>query len=138
MILCITHSSDHYNIDLFHQRVKELGYEMYRFDSDRLGLDYLFEYELHDGSPQLCLKGPSKGGSRWRPYQLPADVSDSIRKFMQSLQLSFSAIDMIRNTEGDYVFLEANPQGEWGMLQRDLNYPIAENIADKLINKIKI
>jgi len=59
MILCITHSSDHYNINLFHQRVKELGYEMYRFDSDRLGLDYLFEYELNDGSPQLCLKGSS-------------------------------------------------------------------------------
>ena len=80
---------------------------------------------------------PAEKGGGWQPYQLPAHVSDPIKKFMRSLQLSFGAIDMIRTTEGNYVFLEVNPQGEWGMLQRDLGYPIGETIAEKLINKIE-
>ena len=33
-------------------------------------------------------------------------------------------------------FLEVNPQGEWGMLQRDLGLPIGEAIAIKLVNRI--
>jgi hypothetical protein len=31
------------------------------------------------------------------------------------------------------VFLEVNPHGEWGMLQRDLGLPIGEAIAAALI-----
>ncbi|WP_256371329.1 hypothetical protein [Flavobacterium sp. H122] len=30
-----------------------------------------------------------------------------------------------------------NPQGEWGMLQRDLGLPIGETIADKIVGRIK-
>ncbi|MGL5808286.1 MAG: MvdC family ATP-grasp ribosomal peptide maturase, partial [Xenococcaceae cyanobacterium] len=35
------------------------------------------------------------------------------------------------------VFLELNPTGEWGMLEKDLEYPIASAIADALIAKMK-
>lgn len=52
---------------------------------------------------------------------------------MQRLNLGFGAIDMIRNREGAYIFLEVNPQGEWGMLQKELNYKIGETLAEKLI-----
>jgi glutathione synthase/RimK-type ligase-like ATP-grasp enzyme len=51
---------------------------------------------------------------------------------MQALGLSFGAVDFIRTPEGEHVFLEVNPSGEWGMLQRDLGLPIAEAIADIL------
>jgi glutathione synthase/RimK-type ligase-like ATP-grasp enzyme len=44
---------------------------------------------------------------------------------------------MIRRPDGEYVFLEVNPQGEWGMLQKYLGYPIAQTIAEKLVNKIQ-
>lgn len=72
----------------------------------------------------------------WQPYELPAPVQEKISKLMQGLQLSFGAIDMIKHTNGDYVFLEVNPFGEWGMLQKYLGYPIGETIAQKLINRI--
>lgn len=73
----------------------------------------------------------------WQPYELPPTVQEKIHRLMQRLDLSFGAIDMIRRTDGEYVFLEVNPQGEWGMLQKYLGYPIAETIAEKLVNKIK-
>jgi glutathione synthase/RimK-type ligase-like ATP-grasp enzyme len=73
----------------------------------------------------------------WEPYVLPAPVQEKICRLMQQLDLSFGAIDMIRRPDGEYVFLEVNPQGEWGMLQKYLGYPIAETIAEKLVNKIQ-
>jgi glutathione synthase/RimK-type ligase-like ATP-grasp enzyme len=73
----------------------------------------------------------------WAPYTLPDTVAAGIHALMQRLNLSFGAIDMIRRPDGAYVFLEVNPQGEWGMLQKHLGYPIAETIAEKLVNKIQ-
>ncbi|MEM8805469.1 MAG: MvdC family ATP-grasp ribosomal peptide maturase, partial [Cyanobacteria bacterium P01_G01_bin.38] len=34
-----------------------------------------------------------------------------------------------------HVFLEVNPCGEWGMLERDLGYSISGAIADALLSK---
>jgi glutathione synthase/RimK-type ligase-like ATP-grasp enzyme len=73
----------------------------------------------------------------WQHDELPVSVQEKLHALMQQLDLSFGAIDMIRRPDGEYVFLEVNPQGEWGMLQKHLGYPIAETIAEKLINKIK-
>jgi len=76
------------------------------------------------------------GASQWQSYELPNALKEKLQALMQSLQLSFGAIDIIRQPDGEYVFLEVNPQGEWGMLQRDLHYPIAEAIADALMEKV--
>lgn len=73
----------------------------------------------------------------WDSYQLPAAIEEKITRMMQALGLSFGAIDMIRQPDGAYIFLEVNPQGEWGMLQKCLSYPIGETIAKKLITRIK-
>lgn len=72
----------------------------------------------------------------WEHYQLPEQITASLTKMMQEMNLFFGAIDMIRHQDGRYIFLEVNPQGEWGMLQRDLQYPIGETIAEKLVSKL--
>lgn len=72
----------------------------------------------------------------WEHYELPVAVENALTKMMQQMGLFFGAIDMMRHKDGRYIFLEVNPQGEWGMLQRDLNYPIGETIAEKLIARI--
>ncbi|WP_437392726.1 MvdC/MvdD family ATP grasp protein [Olivibacter jilunii] len=69
----------------------------------------------------------------WERYPLPNEIKHKLRRMMQRLNLGFGAIDMIRNREGAYIFLEINPQGEWGMLQKELNYKIGETLAEKLI-----
>jgi hypothetical protein len=40
---------------------------------------------------------------------------------------------MIRGTDDKYYFLEVNPVGEWGMLEKFLHLPISEAIAQHLI-----
>jgi glutathione synthase/RimK-type ligase-like ATP-grasp enzyme len=73
----------------------------------------------------------------WEHYALPEDVRTGLHRMMQAFGLPFGAIDMIVTPDGRHVFLEVNPQGEWGMLQRDLDLPIGQAIAEKLIEKIK-
>lgn len=72
----------------------------------------------------------------WEEYALPLEIKESIKKMMKRMNLFFGALDMIRQKNGDYIFLEINPQGEWGMLQRDLGLPIGETIAERIVSQI--
>jgi MvdC family ATP-grasp ribosomal peptide maturase len=75
-------------------------------------------------APQEC---------RWRKGELPVVVLKGLRVLMSELGLVFGAIDLICTPAGEYVFLEVNPGGEWGMLERDLGLPIADAIAHALL-----
>ncbi|MDQ1097018.1 MULTISPECIES: MvdC/MvdD family ATP grasp protein [Chryseobacterium] len=74
----------------------------------------------------------------WSAYTLPENICQNLTAMMRELVLCLGAIDMIRGKDGNYYFLEVNPQGEWGMLQKELDFPIAETIADYLIKRINI
>jgi MvdC family ATP-grasp ribosomal peptide maturase len=71
---------------------------------------------------------------RWQKTQLPAEVASSLRALMLDLGLVFGAVDLICTPSGEHVFLEVNPGGEWGMLERDLGLPISEAIAEALLD----
>jgi MvdC family ATP-grasp ribosomal peptide maturase len=70
---------------------------------------------------------------QWQTAELPVEVSRSLQALMSELGLVFGAIDLICTPAGEHVFLEVNPSGEWGMLERDLGLPIAEAIARALL-----
>ncbi|WP_326982767.1 ATP-grasp ribosomal peptide maturase [Chryseobacterium sp. MYb264] len=74
----------------------------------------------------------------WSDYDLPQHIKSNLLFMMQEMNLYLGAIDMIKGKDGTYYFLEVNPQGEWGMLQKELNFPIAQRIADNLIKRINI
>jgi MvdC family ATP-grasp ribosomal peptide maturase len=77
-------------------------------------------------SPEEC---------RWQSAALPAEVMRGLESLMSELGLVFGAIDLICTPAGEHVFLEVNPGGEWGMLQRDLGLPIADAIAGALLSE---
>ncbi len=70
----------------------------------------------------------------WEPHNLPLEISMRLNYFMTIIGLTFGALDFIQTPSGEYVFLEINPVGEWGMLERDLNYPISDAIAEALVS----
>lgn len=72
----------------------------------------------------------------WESYQIPEKIQGQIIRLMQKLGLSFGAIDMIVQPDGTYVFLEVNPVGEWGMLEKELELPISKAIAKGLIKRL--
>ncbi|MEC4813245.1 MAG: MvdC family ATP-grasp ribosomal peptide maturase [Scytonema sp. PMC 1069.18] len=70
----------------------------------------------------------------WQTHELPHEVTHKIKAFMTKFGLVFGAFDFIQTPSGEYVFLEVNPTGEWGMLERDLDYSISSAIADALLS----
>jgi hypothetical protein len=74
----------------------------------------------------------SLGEAKTGPAVLPRDVEHRIAALMSALGLAYGAIDLRQTAEGDYVFLEINPAGEFLFAQDRTGYPIAEALADWL------
>lgn len=72
-------------------------------------------------------------GLTWEAARLEPSVEEKIHRLMDRLELKFGALDFIEDGTGEPWFLEVNPAGEWGWLERDLGYPIAESIARALL-----
>lgn len=71
----------------------------------------------------------------WQKTELPDEVASALQTLMSDLGLVFGAVDLICTPSGEHVFLEVNPGGEWGMLERDLDLPISEAIAEALLKR---
>jgi glutathione synthase/RimK-type ligase-like ATP-grasp enzyme len=71
----------------------------------------------------------------WARGDLPAEVAQRLVRLVAALGLVYGAADFIVTPDGRHVFLEVNPGGEWGMLERDLGLPIAAALADALVSE---
>ena len=69
----------------------------------------------------------------WQHAELPPPTVVALGRLMDALGLVVGAIDLVETLDGGHVFLEVNPMGEWGMLERDLDLPISEAIAAALL-----
>lgn len=68
------------------------------------------------------------------PFDLPADVQKKCHELLERLGLEFGAIDFILTPNGEYVFLEINPNGQWAWIQQLCpEIPLRETLADLLI-----
>lgn len=66
------------------------------------------------------------------PFDLPLSVEDKLLKLMQIFGLNYGAIDLRVTPDGDYVFFEVNPAGEFLFISRRTDQPIAAAIAASL------
>jgi Glutathione synthase/Ribosomal protein S6 modification enzyme (glutaminyl transferase) len=66
------------------------------------------------------------------PFTLPERVEASLLRLMESFGINFASLDMILTPEGEFVFLELNPNGQWLWLEHEVGLPLVANIADLL------
>jgi glutathione synthase/RimK-type ligase-like ATP-grasp enzyme len=83
------------------------------------------------GRTDWRLAGPDE--CPWIRAEIPESIATRLRALMHKLGLVYGAIDLIKTPGGEHVFLEVNPGGEWGMLERDLSCPISEALAEALL-----
>ncbi|GAB4431214.1 MAG: ATP-grasp ribosomal peptide maturase [Chloroflexi bacterium OHK40] len=69
----------------------------------------------------------------YEPYKLPEDIHDKCINITDYFGLNFSAIDMIVTPEGEYVFLELNPNGQWAWLEDFTGLPMKSTLVELLI-----
>lgn len=65
-------------------------------------------------------------------HELPEHVHASCVAMADALGTGFAAIDLVLTPQGDYVFLEANPNGEWLWIEDRLGFSISSCIASYL------
>lgn len=68
-------------------------------------------------------------------HELPKEIEQYCLSLTQSFGLNYSAIDLILDREGNYIFLELNPNGQWAWIENRLALPISHSIVELLANK---
>jgi len=68
----------------------------------------------------------------YTPYTLPPDVEDACLRLVAAFGLQFGAIDLIRDTGGEYVFLEVNGNGQFGWAEDLSGVAVSTAIAELL------
>jgi glutathione synthase/RimK-type ligase-like ATP-grasp enzyme len=68
-------------------------------------------------------------------HLLPSEVEFKCVALVRALGLAFGAIDLVLTPEGEYVFLEINPNGQWAWIQQLCpEIPLRETLAHLLIS----
>lgn len=68
-----------------------------------------------------------------KAHALPDKTSGKLLSLMEHLGLVFGCIDMILTPEDEYIFLEVNPAGQWGWIEKLTGMPITDALTDMLI-----
>lgn len=66
------------------------------------------------------------------PFNVPYYIKQKIIKLMEKLDLNCGSIDMIVTPQLEFVFLEVNPVGQFGMVSYPCNYFLHREVAQHL------
>ncbi len=67
------------------------------------------------------------------PMTLPDDIAKKVHSLQKYFNLYFAALDFVLTKNNEFVFLEINPNGQWGWIEALTPYRISKEIADSLI-----
>jgi len=71
----------------------------------------------------------------YKPHALPAEVEALLLRLMDELNLQYGTIDMRLRENGEYVFLEINPQGQFLYVEIKTGMPITRTMAELLADE---
>ncbi|HEX9983799.1 MAG TPA: hypothetical protein VGF69_11085 [Thermoanaerobaculia bacterium] len=88
------------------------------------------------GTPSSC-SAPRTSSMFLHPVELPESVRNAARGVMDTLRLVCGSMDLRLTPEGELVFLEVNSGGSFLELQKALNVPIADMLAELLVTRAR-
>jgi len=65
----------------------------------------------------------------WTPHDLPSELVEKIYKFMCAMRLRYGCIDMRLRPNGEYVFFEVNPAGQFLFVEMMTDQPLSAAMA---------
>jgi glutathione synthase/RimK-type ligase-like ATP-grasp enzyme len=65
-------------------------------------------------------------------HALPPRLEELCLAYVSALGLHYGAIDLVLTPDGEYVFLEINPNGQWVWMEEKLGLPISGAVASWL------
>jgi glutathione synthase/RimK-type ligase-like ATP-grasp enzyme len=101
-------------------RITVVGDRVFAAEIDARKTSYPFDMRMVIGETDL------------RAVKLPPKVHRALLKLQRRLGLSYGAIDVRRTSDGEYIFLEVNPAGQWLFVEQRTGLPISQAVADYL------
>lgn len=71
--------------------------------------------------------------NRNEPFKLPKEIEEKLNNLFREIGLNTGSVDFIVDKNDNYVFLEINPVGQYGMTSEPCNYNLDDVIAKYLI-----
>jgi len=68
----------------------------------------------------------------YEPCDLPASTRTALLDVVHGLRLRFCSADLVLTPDGQYVFLDLNPNGQWLWLEQEAKLPLSAAMADLL------
>jgi glutathione synthase/RimK-type ligase-like ATP-grasp enzyme len=65
-------------------------------------------------------------------FELPERIEVALHRLVRSFDINFASIDIIVTPDGEFVFLDLNPNGQWLWLEEELGLPLVASMADLL------
>lgn len=70
---------------------------------------------------------------RYAPVEVPSRVAAAVGVFLRRASLRYGAFDFALMPDGEWVFLEVNPAGEFAWIEEELRFPIRDALIDELL-----
>lgn len=85
-------------------------------------------------NPDLALdwRRTSSQVKLWEDYDLPEKTREMCIRLVKEYGLNFGAIDLAVTLEGEIIFFELNPNGQWAWLEIQLGLPMSKCLLDFL------
>lgn len=111
---------------------------------------YEVRYTYVDGVHMVCRidsQKSSRASVDWRRYDIantphsvinpPEEIKLKVKGFMESVGLTYGALDFIVDQRGGWWYLEVNSAGQWLWIEDLVALPISATIARSLANRAK-
>jgi hypothetical protein len=101
-------------------RATMIGRDAFAAEIRAVDTAYEFDFRVDCGNAPIA------------PHALPSALVDRLRSLLDRLSLLYGAIDLRVAPDGDYVFLEINPAGQWLFAEYAAEQPISAAMAHLL------
>lgn len=99
-------------------RVTVIGSEVFSAAADLTKMEYQLDVRLNQQA--------------YEQHRLPVEIQDKLLRLMRCLGLEYGAIDLRLTPEGEYVFFEVNPAGQFLFVEYACGLPITAALAKHL------
>lgn len=123
---------EHFAISIFQEYIeKEIEIRVFYFDGFFFSMAI---FSQNDEKTKIDFRNYNfEKQNRFTPFKLDKVIKKKIKKLLKYKKINTCSIDLILTPENEFVFLEINPQGQFGWLSKNCNYFIEKFIAQKLI-----
>lgn len=89
---------------------------------------------LQTKNPHIDIRYNNMKSVVYKKIQIPQMIKNKIRDFMDLFSLNFGAFDFIVDKNGEWIFIELNPNGQWAWMDPEVDNAISDLFIQFLID----